>query len=137
LRSRFLKCQATVITGFQYPFRVTFSPYLPTLPVTTIFSGCPFDVTVCFCLAASTRFYIFPDEVLLALFFLTLVNSKMSQITPKNNFQPIITWSLAISCNYCFKLNHNFQHLCCIVHERILESICARYFFLESFFVWD
>jgi hypothetical protein len=60
-----------VITGFWFSFRTTFSPSLPTLPFTTIFSSYPFDVTVCFYLAVSTPFYIFPDEVFSASFLLT------------------------------------------------------------------
>jgi len=123
-------------TGFVSSFRSTFSPCLSLLPVTTTFSSCPFVAPLCFNLAAFTRSYNFPDEVSSATLCSTEVKIGVSQIAPKSNYWPIVSWSLAISWFYCFKLNPNFQHLCCIVHERILESIYVRWIFRKSFFVW-
>jgi len=58
----FLKCQATVITGFQFSSRMSSSPYFLPLCFTTSISSCSFAATVCFFLAVSTRFLQLPER---------------------------------------------------------------------------
>ena len=49
-----------LLSGSWFSLRLTFCPYLSLLPVTTTPSGYPFAATVCFDLAASTRFLQLP-----------------------------------------------------------------------------
>jgi hypothetical protein len=60
LRNKSRKCQATVIVRLSFSFRIPTSPYFSHWCVTTSASSCPFVATVCFNLAASTRFLLLP-----------------------------------------------------------------------------
>jgi len=96
-----------LLSGSRCFLRITFCPYLPVLPVTTTLLGCPFAATVCFGLAASTRFLQLPGRSVFSSLLATEVTSWVSSVFLAKSFRRTILQFLAIPPNCSFQLNQN------------------------------